>query len=136
MDQVMFIIYVDNQDRSKAFYRSILGFEPTLDVPGMTEFQLTDRSSLGIMPAAGIKRRLQSPDPAGESPDPTKGSGIPRCECYLLVDDPESYYERLLDAGGRGISPPTMRPWGDTVAYGSDPDGHIVAFAHRERTAP
>jgi len=43
---------------------------------------------------------------------------------------------RQQEVGGLGISPPTLRPWGDTVAYGADPDGHIVAFASRAAACP
>ncbi len=120
----LFIIYVADQDRSREFYEAVLDSKPTLDVPGMTEFQLTDTSAIGIMPEQGIARLLGE-----EVPHPQSGNGIPRCELYLFVADPGESYQRLLSAGGKGISSPEPRPWGDLVAYGADPDGHIVAFA-------
>jgi catechol 2,3-dioxygenase-like lactoylglutathione lyase family enzyme len=48
--KIMTILYVADQKRSRDFYRNILGIEPSLDVPGMTEFPLTDNASLGLMP--------------------------------------------------------------------------------------
>ncbi|HWU42443.1 MAG TPA: hypothetical protein VN132_03360 [Bdellovibrio sp.] len=50
-----FIFYVHNQAASVQFYKTVLGQEPILDVPGMAEFQLSTESVLGLMPEKGIK---------------------------------------------------------------------------------
>lgn len=122
-----FILYVGDQPRSSAFYRNALDQEPTLDADGMTEFTLNDGAVLGLMPEAGITRLL------GELiKDPNAGHDIPRAELYLLVDEPQSYYERALANGARALSPLQKRGWGDWVAYCEDLDGHILAFAKRE----
>jgi predicted enzyme related to lactoylglutathione lyase len=122
--QIMVIIYVSDQERSKDFYSKVLNREPVLHVPGMTEFTLSENLLLGIMPEEGIHRIL------GEAvPHPAKGNGIPRCELYIPVDDPEQCYKKLQENGGKGISPAEPRNWGHVVAYGADPDGHILAFA-------
>ena len=52
----MFILYVSDQQVSRDFYAAVLGQEPILDVPGMTEFNLPDGSTLGLMPEAGIQK--------------------------------------------------------------------------------
>jgi catechol 2,3-dioxygenase-like lactoylglutathione lyase family enzyme len=126
-DAVILIFYVKNQEESKKFYQELLGYEPRLDVPGMTEFQLTDQVIVGLMPEKGIVRILE-----GNIPDPALANGIPRSELYLYVDEPEEYYERLVASGGTGISRTLLRNWGDTVAYGADLDGHILAFARKK----
>jgi hypothetical protein len=36
--KVEFILYVENQTKSKEFYQSLLSMEPELDVPGMNAF--------------------------------------------------------------------------------------------------
>ena len=121
-----FILYVREQTRSSAFYRNVLDQQPVLDVDGMTEFALNDGTVLGLMPEAGIKRLL------GDSiQDPAFGHGIPRAELYLLVDEPQIYYQRALAAGVKSLSPLELRNWGDKVAYCEDPDGHVLAFAKR-----
>lgn len=126
MQYAMFIFYVADQQRSRDFYRQVLGREPALDVPGMTEFKLTETASLGLMPEDGIARIL------GEAvPHPRDGSGVPRAELYLPVDDPAERLAALVAAGGREVSPAAARAWGDLVAYGSDPDGHVIAFARK-----
>ncbi len=127
-DAMMFIIYVKNQEKSKLFYEELLGYKPTLHVAGMTEFQLLSNISLGIMPEEGIMRILEN-----KIPDPKAASGIPRSEIYMFVDEPDEYYNKLVAAGGTGISKAELRNWGDHVAYGLDLDGHVLAFAKRVR---
>ena len=124
MQYAMFILYVEDQQRSRDFYKTVLGREPTLDVQGMTEFKLTESSMLGLMPNSGIKRLL-----GDRLPDPAPGTGIPRCELYIPVDDPQAALDASVAAGGTSLSQPEPRAWGDTVAYVMDLDGHVLAFA-------
>ncbi len=124
MNQAIFIIYVNDQNRSRNFYKSVLNIEPVLDVPGMTEFKINDYTKLGIMPEEGIVKIL-----GNEVPHPETGNGIPRCEIYLYTASPQQYVERLVASGGKLISNLELRSWGEETAYGSDPDGHIIAFA-------
>ncbi len=126
--KAIFILYVADQKKSCAFYSSVLACQPDLDVPGMTEFKLTDGCILGLMPEAGIRRLL------GETlPDPAKAQGIPRAEVYLTVDGPDEYHQRALTNGARELSALAPRNWGDDVAYSLDPDGHVLCFACRSR---
>ncbi len=61
------------------FYKEVLGQDPILDVPGMTEFRINENCNLGLMHEKGIKRLL------GEKlPDPEKANGIPRKGSLLL----------------------------------------------------
>lgn len=128
---VNFILYVLDQEQATRFYSAVLAQEPSLDVPGMTEFKLAENSTLGLMPAAGIKRLL------GEAlPDPSQAGGIPRAEIYLTVEDAAAYHRRALASGAKELSPLLPRDWGDTAAYSLDPDGHVLAFAFRDPTPP
>jgi predicted enzyme related to lactoylglutathione lyase len=122
---VHFILYVADQDRSKLFYEAIFG-APCLHVPGMTEFEISEHCVIGLMPEAGIKRLL-----GDEIENPSNASGIPRAEIYLRVSDAELYLRRASRAGARELSPFQLRNWGDFAAYFEDPDGHILAFAHK-----
>lgn len=128
--QVLFILYVKDQEKSTAFYSKVLARTPKLFVPGMTEFELCDGSLLGLMPIQGIKRLL------GEKlPDPDRAHGIPRAELYLIVDDAELYHRRALVAGAKELSSLLQRSWGHLAAYSLDPDGHVVAFAEKADSA-
>lgn len=123
MMQAEFILYVQDQQRSRDLYRVLLDREPVLDVPGMTEFDLGG-CKLGLMPASGIARIIT---PA--LPHPDAGHGVPRCELYLRVDDLDAAIARARQAGLVVISSVADRDWGDRVAYFADPDGHVIALA-------
>jgi hypothetical protein len=104
----------------------VLGEEPELDVPGMTEFRLSAETILGLMPSAGIQRLL------GETVgDAVPAPGAARGELYFVVDDPEPYHRRAIAAGARELSGLSLRDWGDKVAYSMDLDGYVLAFAAR-----
>ncbi|MFH0866946.1 MAG: VOC family protein [Bacteroidota bacterium] len=120
----MIILYVADQQRSSNLYKAVLGKEPILDVPGMTEFELNEKTILGLMPEAGIQKILGDKTPLAST-----GNGIPRCEFYIAVPDVSKAFDNLISNGGKSISPPEMREWGHFAAYGADPDGHIIAFA-------
>jgi catechol 2,3-dioxygenase-like lactoylglutathione lyase family enzyme len=124
MASAHFILYVKDQVHSTAFYSQVLACSPTLEAPGMTEFSLTDRCVLGLMPETSIQRLVEA-----SLPDPAQASGIPRAELYLLVDNPQSYHRRAVAAGALELSCLAERAWGHRVAYSLDPDGHVLAFA-------
>jgi uncharacterized protein len=126
-----FILYVADQRAAAAFWAAALDADPTLDVPGMTEFPLGAGCVLGLMPAAGIRRLL-----GGALPDPASAAGVPRAELYLRVDDPEACHRRALAHGARELSPVEPRGWGDRAGYVLDPDGHVLAFAGPGAGAP
>jgi uncharacterized protein len=132
--EALFILYVEDQARSRSFYGEVLRMAPRLDVPGMTEFQLTGGAVLGVMPVSAIRQLL------GERlPDPAVATGIPRAELYLLVEDPEAHHARALAAGALELSPLQARSWGHSAAYSLDLDGHVLAFARpitQEETDP
>ena len=124
MSQVQFIIYVADQKISADFYRKVLALEPILDVPGMTEFEINKNCKLGIMPEEGMARIL-----GDKTLHPASGNGIPRCEIYLMIDDPEKMFSLAITCGAKEISPVILRNWNHFAGYVQDPDGHILAFA-------
>jgi predicted enzyme related to lactoylglutathione lyase len=124
----MIILYVSDQSKSRDLYKTILNKEPQLDVPGMTEFSLNENTILGLMPEKGIEKIL-----GDKMPVPSSGNGIPRCELYLSVPDVQKAFDDLIKNGGKIISPPSNRDWGHFVAYGTDTDGHVIAFAQEKK---
>lgn len=119
-----FILFIENQQRSTDFYRKLLDKEPSLEVPGMTEFELSPSLKLGLMPENGIAKII------GENTQhPANGNGVPRCEMYLLLENLKPYYERAKALDAVLVSETSDRDWGHKVCYFQDPDGHIIAFA-------
>ena len=119
-----FIFYVADQRLSTTFYSSVLGVSPSLDVPGMTEFELGRSAVLGLMPEDGIARLL-----GDRIVHPSQARGVPRAELYLVVDDAAEVHARIVASGGVELSPPMLRDWGHLVAYSLDPDHHVLAVA-------
>lgn len=124
MNDLLFILYVKDQQRSRDFYAAVLCEQPQLDVPGMTEFQLLPSVKLGLMPEQGIAKLITPP-----CPHPGSGAGIPRCELYLRVDDAARWLQRALTAGAIPVRELALMDWNEKVAYTADPDGHVIAFA-------
>lgn len=119
-----FILYVENQAKSTEFYTQLFQMEPILNVPGMSEFQLNETTKLGLMPNLGIQKISHD-----KVPNPASGTGIPRCELYLFVENLEEAFENAMNCGAKLISAMEERSWGDRVCYFADLDGHIIAFA-------
>lgn len=118
MHRIEVILYVEDQDRATSFYRRVLGASPALEVPGMTELDLGDLT-LGLMPERDITALV---------PGLVPGTGQ-RCELYLRRRDAAAVLERVEPAGGRVLAPLAGRPWGESVGYALDPDGHVLALA-------
>ncbi len=128
MNNVEFILFVNDQNRSREFYSTLLQSDPVLDVSGMTEFRLTETSKLGLLVRENAGKILENEKLLGET-----GNNLPGCELYLYVDNPGLWLRRAVDAGAFMISEPKVRDWGDIVAYCNDPDGHVIAFARTIR---
>ena len=124
MIKTHFILYVKDQGQSTAFYSQVLGCQPSLNVPGMTEFPISELCILGLMPVSGIQRLL-----GDRLAVPTPGSAVARCEVYLLVEKALDFHLRALEAGAIELSALEPRDWGHRAAYSLDPDGHVLAFA-------
>jgi predicted enzyme related to lactoylglutathione lyase len=120
---INFILYVTDQTRSTQFYAAVLGRRPTLDVPGMTEFELPGGAVLGLMPVRGIRHLLR---PALDALHWSEEDL--HAELYITVDDAEFYLRRAIQAGGRLLSEVVERDWGHRAGYLLDPDGYVVAF--------
>jgi len=127
MDNLLTILYVANQEKSTTFYQEVLQLEPTLNVPGMTEFTLFENCKLGLMPEDGIAKIIT---PA--TPHPNKESQIPRCEIYLRVNNAQEFIDRAINKGAKNVSSLQDRDWGEQVGYTTDLDGHILAFAEKQ----
>lgn len=124
------ILYVNDQQASTDFYVKLFRQNPDLNVPGMTEFKLTENCKLGLMPNKGIAKILSD-----KTPHPDLGNGIPRCELYLYVDNIELEFENATKIGAKLISEIKDRDWGDKACYFADIDGHVIAFAEKLNTS-
>lgn len=59
--------------------------------------------------------------------EPPSGSGRPHpSEIAFSTSDVQSAFELAVSAGASPFVQPTLKPWGQMVAYVRDPDGHLV----------
>jgi uncharacterized glyoxalase superfamily protein PhnB len=114
-----FILYVTDQGPAWAFYRAVLGAEPTLDVAGH------DRVRRGRCHAG-----TDAPDRhRNAARGRIRAGNGQQCELYLRRPDAEAALERAIVAGGGLLDGMRDRPWGEQVGYVFDPDGHVLALA-------
>jgi len=121
--ETQIILYVEDQYRSRDFYKALLQADPILDVQGMTEFRLSENCKLGLMPVQGIKRLL------GAAVADLQKASFPGAELYFMVDDAVEAVQYAEFIGAPVISPVSARDWNHRAGYVADPDGYIIAFA-------
>ena len=118
-DPPVFVLYVRDPARSRAFYEAALGFAPRLVADGYCELECGGA-------VLGLISERAAPVLAGAP----AGSGV-RAELYLRVTDVDAACRAIEKAGGRCTSPLAPRDWGDRAAYYADPDSHLIAVAAR-----
>jgi lactoylglutathione lyase len=110
------ILYVDDLDRSLAFYRDLLGVVGTRRSDTYAELVLSNCR-------LGFYDRGAAPELLGRE---TRGSGA---ELLFLVGSVDDEVDRLVRAGVRILTGPVDRPWGHRTVHLEDPDGHVVELA-------
>jgi lactoylglutathione lyase len=108
---------VDDLDRSIAFYTDVVGLTlghrsgpyAQFDT-GTCRLALYERSAMDTLVGPGAQ-----------------------FEIGFKVDDVDSRFRELVDAGASGVVEPETRPWGQRTAYVRDPDGHLVELAQDVR---
>lgn len=117
------VFYVENLETSKLFYTTVLDQSPILDAPELVEFQLMRNFKLGLVPLKGVVHTLNLA--VRHRPE----GCMPACEICLKHEDPEGCLVLFEAAGGKLIQPLKTMDWGEEVAYGLDPDGHMISFS-------
>jgi len=122
------ILYVQDLERSVAFYRDVLGFEVKLEGDGYVEF-VTEAGKFGLLERSMLSGLIgPTPAPAG-----------PQGEILFLVEDADAEADRLQRAGVEILSGPQDRPWGHRTVHLLDPDGFVIELAQeipREKGPP
>lgn len=100
------------------FYQHVLGFPIKLRVESYVEFDTGD-VTLSINSRQDVKEALGLPVPEANQASHT-------FEIGFVVDDVEQTIASMKKKGVSIIKEPAKKPWGQTVAYVSDPDGHFI----------
>ena len=116
------IAYVDNVEASLAFFEQAFGLQRRFVAPGGGYGELeTGGTALAFADHTTARGSLgQDYQAADQSERPL---GI---EIGLVTEDVAAACDRAVSAGARLLTPPTVKPWGQTVAYVRCPDGVLV----------
>ena len=120
MDRVGYVIvFVEDLERSLAFYRDVIGLPFRLQGDGYVEFA-TEGSRFGLYDRDRLDE-LTGQDSAA----PARPGG----EVVFLVADVDAEAERLRAAGATILAGPVDRVWGHRTLHVEDPDGFVVELA-------
>jgi lactoylglutathione lyase len=118
------ILIVKDVSASLAFYESAFGLSRRFftDDNGKAYGELeTGATRLGFV-SLELARTTLKQEIIATSPDkPPFGA-----EIAFTTPDVPAFYARAVKAGAKAMSEPALKPWGQTVAYLRDMDGHLV----------
>lgn len=115
------LLYVDDVAASTRFYTEAVG----LGVKFADESGTYTELDTGPTTFALCARSLAA-DSSGLALAPP---GSPAGNVTFVVHDVAAAYERAVGHGAVPVLGPTTKPWGQTVSYVRDPDGHLVELA-------
>jgi catechol 2,3-dioxygenase-like lactoylglutathione lyase family enzyme len=122
------ILFVEDVQRSKAFYHGVLGLNVQFEHDESVGFELEGVAFIALqVDRAGVQ--LQ-----GE-PTATAGAGA---TAFLtsFTDDVDALHADLVGRGVPFFQEPTDQPWGMRTAYFKDPDGHVWEIAQAIGRSP
>ncbi len=116
------ILYVRDVGQSLAFYESAFGLQRRfLHESGMYGELETGSTALAFAAESLAQSNLSGGFQPADLARPPAAS-----EVGLATPDVPAAYERALRAGAISAAAPKTKPWGQTVAYVRDMDGHLV----------
>lgn len=112
------ILYVNNFDKAMDFYNGILGLSIKFQQDTYVEFD-TGTVTLAINTRKDVKVLTGLKVPEGSASTQT-------FEVGFVVEDVAATIETMRQQGVTILKEPVTKPWGQTVAYVADPDGHYI----------
>ena len=112
------ILYVNDFEKTMDFYNGILGLPIKLQQDTYVEFDTGD-TTLSINTRKDVKELTGLKVPESSTSTQT-------FEVGFVVEDVGATIETLRQRGVTILKEPVTKPWGQTVAYVADPDGHYI----------
>jgi len=114
-------LFVEDEQRSKAFYEGLFDVTGTDEGHGTIIFQM-DNLFLRL-----LERNQAESEMLGHVPlaDPGSGASV---QLALFVEDADAFCADLVQRGVPIVYGPVDRPWGVRSAGFRDPDGHLWQF--------
>lgn len=117
------LIMVRDFEKSFAFYRDTLEFQPSTVEKGFAAFDIGNKT-LALLDISMAAEMISE-----EAIQPSR-EFIPRSLFAVFLEDCDAEYERLKARGVPFIKAPVTQPWGQRTAYFTDPDGNIWEISH------
>jgi lactoylglutathione lyase len=114
-------LFVEDPERSKAFYRKVFELEPMMEDETGTGFQLEGTFLF-------LTRSSQAPGLIAPAVVGSAGNG-PRHVFAIIVDDVDAVCAELTGKGVTLLNGPADRAWGMRTANFQDPDGYVWEIA-------
>jgi catechol 2,3-dioxygenase-like lactoylglutathione lyase family enzyme len=114
-------LFVEDPERSKAFYRKVFELEPMMEDETGAGFQLEDTFLF-------LTRSSQAPELIAPAVAGSPGNG-PRHVFAIIVDDVDAVCAELTGKGVTLLNGPEDRSWGMRTANFTDPDGYVWEIA-------
>jgi len=116
------IIYVKDVPRAIAFYEDAFGLSRKfVHEAGMYAEMDTGATTLAFVAYGVARSNLPCGFRENHPEEPPAGF-----EIAMVTEDVPAAYQRALAAGATEVTPPTLKPWGQTVAFVRDRDGVVV----------
>lgn len=116
------IVYVQDVAASLKFFEEAFGLKTRFLHPSGAYGELETGGT-----ALAFAQHATARDSLGRVYVPADSSSAPLgMEVGLVTDKVAAACDRAINAGATMLSPPTEKPWGQTVAYLRAPDGTLV----------
>lgn len=112
------ILYVTDFEKTMHFYKDVLGLKVKMQQDTYVEFD-TGVTTLSVNTRQSVKAEIGLDIPEDITSTQT-------FEIGFVVEDVVVTIEALRKQGVTIIKEPVEKPWGQTVAYVADPDGHYI----------
>lgn len=116
------ILYVRDVGRSLAFYESAFG----LPLRFLHESGMYGELDTGATTLAFASHEIALSNLPGGFQPSDLASPPSALEVAFQTADVPTAFERAVHAGASSVAEPKTKPWGQTVAYVRDLDGHLV----------
>ena len=113
------ILYVNDVTASLNFFEKAFGCTTKMLHESRTYGELDTGTTIL---ALASRKSMARPGTSPSNPDPAR----PVFEIAFETDDVQAGIARAIAAGARLQRKPKKMPWGQTIAYVSDPDGFLI----------
>jgi len=115
------ILYVDDVEKTVAFYERAFGLKRKMVQPGEFGELDTGSTKLSFAARSHVKSLFSIPvQRSGPEHD------APPVEIALVTKDVQAAFDKAIAAGAVAVTKPAKKPWGQIVGYVRDNNGFLV----------